>query len=127
MADSRDLNSLRPVVNNTKVIISTVGPFARYGTKLVALCSAYGTNYCDTTGELDWVKSMIDQYDDLAKESGAKLVSCCAGVSISWDLVTLASVEELKKKSNEEVKSIECFDNINANLSGGTFATILNL
>jgi len=39
------------MVKNTKVVISTVGPYTEYGSYLVAICAQYGTNYCDITGE----------------------------------------------------------------------------
>lgn len=54
------------MVSLTKVVCSTVGPFDRYGEKLVAACAYSGTDYCDITGELAWVRIMIDQYDDIA-------------------------------------------------------------
>lgn len=68
--------------------MSTVGPYAKYGSKLVAVCAHYGTNYCDITGETKWVSYMIDLYDDLAKSTGAKLVSFCGHDCIPWDINT---------------------------------------
>ena len=76
------------MVKQTRVVCSTVGPFQRYGCRLVAACAFFGTNYCDITGEVDWVRSMIDRYDDVAKETGAKLLSCCGHDCIPWDLIT---------------------------------------
>lgn len=47
------------MINKTRVLISTVGPFSKYGNKTVALCAAYGTSYIDSTGEVGWVREMI--------------------------------------------------------------------
>jgi hypothetical protein len=52
------------------VVVTTAGPFDRYGTPVVALCAKYGTSYCDITGETNWVREMIDKYDDVAKKTG---------------------------------------------------------
>lgn len=54
------------LVKNTKVILSSAGPFFLTGTKLVAQCAAYGTDYCDITGEVAWVRQMIEKYDNIA-------------------------------------------------------------
>lgn len=98
IADSQDVTGLKKMVKDTKVVLSTTGPFTVYGNYLVALCAQYGTHYCDTTGEVDWVKVMIEKYDKLAVKSGAQLVSCCGFDCIPFDLSTLAVSLELKKK-----------------------------
>ena len=46
----------------------------------------HGTHYCDITGEADWVSEMVDQFDDAARKSGAKIVSFCGHDCIPWDL-----------------------------------------
>jgi short subunit dehydrogenase-like uncharacterized protein len=45
-----------------------------------------GTHYCDITGETDWVRKMIDQYDDKAKKTGAMIVNFCGHDCVPWDL-----------------------------------------
>lgn len=64
LADSFDADSLRALCNDTRCVVSTVGPFARYGTGLVQCCTQFGTHYCDITGESDWMREMIDRFDD---------------------------------------------------------------
>ena len=66
IADSSNIDELTDLAEQTKVIVSTVGPFTRYGSPLVAVCANSGTNYCDITGEVHWVRQMIDKYDDVA-------------------------------------------------------------
>jgi hypothetical protein len=77
ICDSSDPKQLAALVAQTKVVISTVGPFALYGSSLVAACAVAGTHYCDITGESDWVREMVDRYDDAARESGARIVHFC--------------------------------------------------
>ena len=62
LADSNDLQALQRMTAQTKVVISTVGPFAKYGESLIAACCKTGTSYCDITGESPWVESMIVKY-----------------------------------------------------------------
>ena len=51
IADSNDEVSLKEMIIRTKVICTTVGPYAIYGSKLVSLCVNQGTDYCDLSGE----------------------------------------------------------------------------
>lgn len=97
IADSSNVDQLTEIAEKTKVIISTVGPFARYGTPLVAVCAHSGTNYCDITGEVHWVRQMIDKYDDVANQTGAKLVSCCGCDSVPWDISTFMQAKKLEE------------------------------
>ena len=87
-------------ISNTKIIITTAGPFDLFGTNIVGLCAANGTHYVDITVELAWVRSMIEQYDEQAVASGARIINCCGLDSIPWDLLTLRSNSELLKGFN---------------------------
>jgi hypothetical protein len=75
IADSGDDEALASLARRTKVCITTAGPFALYGTKLVRACVMAGTHYADITGETDWVRQMIDRFDETAKRTGATIVS----------------------------------------------------
>lgn len=77
---------MRAMAARTRVVASLVGPFARYGSALVAACAAEGTHYCDTTGEVQWVREMIQQHHGAAKQTGARIVHCCGFDSIPSDL-----------------------------------------
>ena len=81
-ADSHDDDALRQLVQQTKVILTTVGPYARYGSKLVAACAEHGTDYCDLTGESLWMREMISAHQQAAKDSGARIVHTCGFDSI---------------------------------------------
>ena len=72
-----DYESIEDIVKQTNVVLSTVGPFARYGENLVAACAKNGTDYCDITGETHWVRRMTDKYNRDAVMSGAMLVPMC--------------------------------------------------
>ena len=70
----------------TRVVITTTGPFDRYGSDLVRMCAESGTHYADITGETDWVRKMIDRYDDKARATGARIVHFCGHDCVPWDL-----------------------------------------
>lgn len=123
IADSGDVNALSSMVRATKVIVSTTGPFLKYGSELVRQCSLNGTHYCDITGEIDWIRIMIDMHCAAAERTGAKIVSLCGHDCIPWDLSVLALSDHFKKKG-DTLTEVRCYDEIRASASGGTIATI---
>jgi len=126
IGDSSDPDSLMPIISNTRVFMTTVGPYDLYGTPIVALCSHFGTHYCDITGETNWAREMIERADDLARASGAKIVHFCGNDCVPWDLAALAMANFLKKQHGQELKSIRFYNEMSASPSGGTLATVKN-
>ncbi|KRX09222.1 hypothetical protein PPERSA_05891 [Pseudocohnilembus persalinus] len=124
VADSSNVDQLTKMINDTRVLISTVGPFSLYGNFVVAICAQYGTHYIDSTGEVAWIREMIIRYDSLAVKSGAKLISSCGLDCIPWDIVTQQVSQYLQNKHQDKIKRIEFFDEMQQAFSGGTFATL---
>ena len=69
VADSFDEAALASMAGRTRVVITTVGPYAKYGSPLVAACVEHGTHYCDLAGEAQWIRKMIDEHHDAAVSS----------------------------------------------------------
>ena len=69
-----------------RTVASTVGPYALYGEPLVRACVEAGTDYCDLTGEPQWIRRMLQKYEAAARKSGARIVHCCGFDSIPSDL-----------------------------------------
>ncbi len=86
LANSNDKESIDALVQKARVILTTVGPYARYGRSLVEACATHGTHYCDLTGEVYWMREMIEAFASTAKESGARIVHTCGFDSIPSDL-----------------------------------------
>ncbi|GBG27226.1 Saccharopine dehydrogenase-like oxidoreductase [Hondaea fermentalgiana] len=127
IADTSDEQSVQRMVNSTRVVASTVGPFVKYGTPLVRACVAYGTDYCDITGEADWVKVLIEAYSKTARETGAHIVNFCGHDCIPWDLMTLELANNIRAANpDEDLESIEMYNDIFGSFSGGTLATIVH-
>lgn len=125
VADSSDYKSLEAMCLNTRLVLTTAGPFGKYGSSLVEACAVNGTNYCDITGESDWVREMIDKYDSVARVSGAKLVHFCGHDCIPWDLLVLELSKSLKGRQ-DTILEVHFYDEIRSAPSGGTMATVFH-
>ncbi len=127
LADSHDPDSLNALVNQTRVICSTVGPFAKYGSELVAACVRAGTHYCDITGETQWIRRMIDTHEAAAQASGARIVHCCGFDSIPSDLGCLFINQSMQSRHGAPCDEVKMFvRRMRGAFSGGTFASMLN-
>ncbi|GIR10224.1 MAG: hypothetical protein CM15mP21_4860 [Hyphomicrobiales bacterium] len=86
IADGDDDGALKAMTARAKVILSTAGPFHRYGSKLVAACVENSTHYVDITGENFWVKEMIEKHHEAAAAKGVRIIPSCGFDSIPSDL-----------------------------------------
>jgi short subunit dehydrogenase-like uncharacterized protein len=73
-AEAGDLASLRAMIDQAKLVVSTVGPYQLYGSEMVALCAESGTDYVDLCGEPVWMRQMIDAHQATAHSTGARIV-----------------------------------------------------
>lgn len=117
-ADVEDADSLRAVAKATKVVITTVGPYIRYGEPLVAACAEHGTDYVDLTGEPEFVDRMWLTYHEKAKETGARIVNACGFDSIPHDLGAYFTVQQLP---DDVPLNVEGFVKAGGEISGGTW------
>jgi short subunit dehydrogenase-like uncharacterized protein len=128
VADAADEDSLRFLCESTRVVISTVGPYALYGEPLVKTCVALGTDYCDLTGEVQWIAKMLERYENEAKISGARIVHSCGFDSIPSDLGVYFLQQHAKKQFGETCSSIKMrVKKMKGAASGGTVASMTNI
>lgn len=107
----------------TRVIISTVGPYALYGEPLVQACVRAGTDYCDLTGEVQWIRKMVDRYEDEAKASGARIVHCCGFDSIPSDMGVWFLQQQAEQTFGEPCQDVRMrVKALKGEFSGGTVA-----
>jgi short subunit dehydrogenase-like uncharacterized protein len=95
IADVGDAETLRALAESTRIVVTTVGPYIRYGEPLVAACAEAGTDYLDLTGETEFVDKMYVAYHAKAVETGARIIHCCGFDSIPYDLGVQFTVEQL--------------------------------
>jgi len=128
VADAHDPRSLNSLCSRTRVVITTVGPYALYGDRLVAACVANGTDYCDLSAEFSWIRRMIDRHQGEAERTGARLVHCCGFDSIPSDLGGYVLQSLAKKRFGSPCRRIKMrVKRLRGGISGGTFASMLNL
>jgi short subunit dehydrogenase-like uncharacterized protein len=128
IADSFDAAALAEMVTSTRAVISTVGPYAKYGSPLVAACVAHGTHYCDLAGEAHWIRQMIDQYHDAAADNGTRIVHCCGFDSVPMDIGVWFLQQEAMRRHGSYCRSIAMIVKaMRGGASGGTIASMLNL
>jgi short subunit dehydrogenase-like uncharacterized protein len=128
LGDARDESAMRALASRTRVVATTVGPYAKYGSALVAACAGEGTDYCDLTGEVHWMRAMIDAHHERAARSGARIVHACGYDSIPSDLGTLALFEHAERSLGVRLERITHYaGEARGGVSGGTAASALAL
>ena len=128
IADASNDTELTAMCEQTRVVISTVGPYALYGEPLVRACVRTGTDYCDLTGEVQWIRRMIERYEEEAKSSGARIVHCCGFDSIPSDMGVWYLQEQAERTFGEPCIDVRMRAKaVKGGLSGGTVASMINI
>ncbi len=123
-ADTTDAASIEDVAKSARVVITTVGPYVRYGEPLVAACARAGTDYVDLTGEPTFVDRMYVKYHREAVRSGARIVHACGFDSIPHDLGAYFTVKQLPEGVPLHV---EGFLRARGDASGGTLHSAVGI
>lgn len=128
IADAHDEPAIKLMCEQARVIISTVGPYSLYGETLVKVCSESGTDYCDLTGEVQWISRMLKKYENSAKASGARIVHCSGFDSIPSDMGVYFTQREANKGLGEYCNTISMrVKAAKGGASGGTIASMINI
>ncbi|HEY0483673.1 MAG TPA: saccharopine dehydrogenase NADP-binding domain-containing protein [Kofleriaceae bacterium] len=128
VGDALDPAAMRALARRTQVVCTTAGPFARYGSELVAACAEAGTHYCDLTGEVPWMRRMIDAHHEHARQSGARIVHTCGFDSIPSDLGCWAAQQAfIERHGHPAHKVTALFGEQSGGFSGGTAASAFDL
>lgn len=128
LADSADETALRALCAQGRVIVSTVGPYALYGDTLVRVCAETGTDYCDLTGEVQWIARMLKEHEATAKASGARIVHCCGFDSLPSDLGVHFLQQEALARHGKPLQRVKMrVRRIVGGMSGGTVASMINI
>ncbi|KRQ03615.1 saccharopine dehydrogenase family protein [Bradyrhizobium manausense] len=124
VADASDAASLKAMAEQTRSVITTVGPYQLYGEALLAACVAAGTDYFDLCGEPIWMRQMIDKYEAAAKASGARIVFSCGFDSVPFELGTFFVQEEARRVFGAPAPRVKGrVRDMRGTLSGGTAAS----
>ena len=123
IADAENYEDLANMVKETKVLLTTAGPYAKYGSLLLKACIFEKTHYTDITGENHWVKKQMDLYNEEAISNGVRVIPSCGYDSLPSDIGTLFAINQM----NKPVKKVEVFHSASGGASGGTIESIFSM
>lgn len=128
VADAADDDAMQGLAETAKVVVSTVGPYALYGSQLIAAVASAGTDYCDLTGEPQWMRAMIDEHHETAVRTGARIVHACGFDSIPSDLGVWFTQQHAIERFGEPCTTIGLrVKAMKGGASGGTVASMMAL
>ncbi|MEX2443246.1 MAG: saccharopine dehydrogenase NADP-binding domain-containing protein [Alkalispirochaeta sp.] len=128
VADSGDPAALDQLAARCRVVCSTVGPYARFGTELVRSCVEQGASYLDLTGEVHWMRAMIDQFGDAADRAGVAIVHASGFDSIPSDIGVLVARGEARRRHGEEPRALRLqVERMAGGVSRGTLDSMVAL
>ena len=122
VADAFDVSALEKMCKDTEVVLSTAGPYHKYGSDLLGACVKNGCHYVDITGESFWIKDMIEKHHKEASNKGVRIINACGFDSAPSDLGVFYAVNQVAGS----VKSVQCFQAWKGEASGGTMETMFS-
>ncbi len=127
VADSQDQAALDAIAARTRVVLTTAGPFALYGTKLVDACVRHCTHYVDITGETVWVRELIDRYHAQAAADGTRIIPFCGFDSVPSDLGAYLIARHIQQTLGVDCRRVKAYFQMAGGVNGGTLATAFNV
>ena len=125
--DTADQPKVVEVTGRCRVLLTTVGPFAKYGSGVLAACAVQGTDYVDITGETPWARRMIDAHHDEAVASGARIVPFCGFDSVPSDLGVYMMVDWVRKNWGVATREVRSAFTAKGGFNGGTLDSALTM
>lgn len=127
VAEANDTHALEALARDAHVVLSTAGPFALYGSALVAACVRHGTHYVDITGETPWVKGLIDLHHSTAQRTGVRIIPMCGFDSVPSDLSARLATQAMWGRHGEACIDLKAAFSVRGGVNGGTLASAFNM
>jgi short subunit dehydrogenase-like uncharacterized protein len=133
LADVGHASSLEAMASRARVILDLVGPYTLYGRPVIEACVAGGADYVDLTGEMPFVRTIIDDFDAPAATAGVKLVQVCGFEALPPDLMVALAAERAREQWDEALADVELevtitppkgLPRLSDGISGGTFQSL---
>jgi short subunit dehydrogenase-like uncharacterized protein len=107
LADVADPASLAAMASRARVVLNLVGPYTLYGRPVIEACVASGAHYADLTGEIPFVRSVIEDFHGRATQAGVKIVQVCGFEALPADLLVSLAVERAQEKWRDALASAD--------------------
>jgi short subunit dehydrogenase-like uncharacterized protein len=128
LGDATDRASLVEMTGQTDVVCTTVGPYTNYGTPLVDACVETGTEYCDLTAEVNWIRETVDRFHDAAVGAGTRIVHSCGFDSVPADLGNALVQSFAAEEFGAPCEFVRIYvEDASGGVSGGTLASFAEL
>ena len=125
VADVSDPSSVSALAERTRVVCTTVGPYGRLGDAMVEACVASGTDYCDLTGEVNWMRKTIDAHHETAKQRQCRIVHAAGFDSIPFDIGVVAVQKAAMDAWGQPATTVRTLTRrLKGGFSGGTIASM---
>jgi len=127
VADGGDVHAVDEMCQRTRVLLTTAGPFNRYGREVLAACVRHQVHYVDITGETPFVRDMIDLHHDAAAKTGTRIIPLSGFDSVPSDLGAYLTAKYLKSTYGEGCRRISASFKLKGGLNGGTVASGMDM
>jgi short subunit dehydrogenase-like uncharacterized protein len=127
VAPSQDQAAVDAAVSRSRIVLSTAGPFALYGTPVVDACVRFGTHYVDITGETPWMREIAERYHARAAADGTRIIPACGFDSVPSDLGVLLMAREVRRAQQSPCREVRSYFRFSGGLNGGTVASLLHM
>lgn len=107
VADASDPQSLAAMASRTSVVLNLVGPYTLYGEPVIEACIASGADYADLTGEMPFVRRMINRHNERAVAAGLKIVHACGFEALPPDLAVALAAETARERWGEDIDEVD--------------------
>ena len=121
VADVSQPTSVRTLVQRGDVLVTTVGPFARWGAAAAAAASSVGAHYIDSTGEPAFIRQVFEVYGPAAEQVDSGMLTA---FGYDWVPGNLAGATALERAGAAATRvDIGYFTTGKVEASGGTMAS----
>jgi len=127
VADAMNIESVREVVQQAKLVLNTVGPFVKLGNNIIQASCECGADYVDVTGEFGWIMGMRYQLYNLAALNGSRIFNACGYDVIPVECSSNLAAAAFKTKYNRSCKNIIMAASSRGAIGGGTLNTLKEL
>ncbi len=125
-ADVTDPQAMEQLARSARVVLSTAGPFAKYGNPVVDACVAAGTHYADLTGEVPFMRGLIDRHHGAAQLSGTAILPAAGFDSVPPEVATFVAMQEAGRRG-ATLESLRTVYRLRGGLNGGTLASVIDI